>query len=103
MSTVTVSGLSKSYGGPPVLSSVDLVVPDGTIMAVLGASGCGKTTMLRVIAGFIAPDEGTVAFDGRPVTGAGVFVAPQHRRIGGDGENRRNGIDRENNVGQLQK
>ena len=82
MSTVTVTGLSKSYGGPPVLSSVDLVVPDGTIMGVLGASGCGKTTMLRVIAGFLAPDEGTVAFDGRTVAGGGVQVAPQHRRVG---------------------
>jgi iron(III) transport system ATP-binding protein len=82
MSTVTVSGLSKSYGGPPVLSRVDLVVPNGTIMGVLGASGCGKTTMLRIIAGFLAPDEGTVAFDGRTVAGGGVHLAPQHRRVG---------------------
>jgi iron(III) transport system ATP-binding protein len=82
MSTVTVSGLSKSYGGPPVLSQVDLVVPNGTIMGVLGPSGCGKTTMLRVVAGFLAPDEGTVAFDGRTVAGPGVHVPAQHRRVG---------------------
>jgi iron(III) transport system ATP-binding protein len=82
MSTVTVSGLSKSYGGPPVLSHVDLVVPNGTIMGVLGSSGCGKTTMLRVVAGFLAPDAGTVAFDGRTVAGDGVNVAAQHRRVG---------------------
>ena len=82
MSTVTVSGLGKSFGGRPVLSGVDLEIADGEIMAVLGSSGCGKTTMLRIIAGFLDPDAGFVAFDGKPVAGTPSPVPAQRRKVG---------------------
>ena len=82
MSNVTVSGLTKSFGGRPVLDGVDLLVQDASIMAVLGASGCGKTTLLRIIAGFLEPDAGSVAMQDRCVADNGVFVPPQHRRVG---------------------
>jgi iron(III) transport system ATP-binding protein len=75
--------LAKSYGTRAVLRDVDLVVPEGTLTAILGASGSGKTTLLRLIIGFITPDQGTVEVDGSVVAAAGgVHVAPDKRQIG---------------------
>ncbi|WP_427383828.1 ABC transporter ATP-binding protein [Janibacter sp. G56] len=82
MSTLTVTGVSASYGSKEVLHDVDLVVPTGTTTAILGPSGCGKTTLLRVIAGFRAPSAGRVAIDDRDVVADGVWVAPERRGIG---------------------
>jgi iron(III) transport system ATP-binding protein len=75
--------VAKSYGARAVLNEVDLVVPEGTLTAILGASGSGKTTLLRLIIGFIAPDHGTIAVDGTVVSAAdGVHVPPDKRQIG---------------------
>jgi iron(III) transport system ATP-binding protein len=75
--------ISASYGGEHVLSGVDLVVPDGTLTAILGASGSGKTTLLRVIMGFIAQQEGAVLIGGALVARAGaVHLPPEKRSIG---------------------
>ncbi len=56
--------VSKAYGGDVALSHVDLYIKDGEFLTLLGPSGCGKTTMLRLIAGFIMPDEGRIEMDG---------------------------------------
>ena len=61
MSRLTVRDLVKGYGGQPVLRGVDLDVEPGSLTAVLGLSGCGKTTLLRVIAGFERAERGRVA------------------------------------------
>ncbi len=82
MSALTVTGLTKSYGRTPVLTGVDLHVPEGTTTALLGPSGCGKTTLLRVVAGFDDPDAGTVELGGRVVAGAGRGVPARSRGIG---------------------
>ncbi len=58
-----------------VLAAVDLVVPDGSIFALLGPSGCGKTTLLRIVAGLEQPDAGRVWFGGEDVT-----AVPVHQR-----------------------
>jgi iron(III) transport system ATP-binding protein len=77
------TGIAKSYGARPVLSDLDLVVPAGTLTAILGASGSGKTTLLRLIIGFITPDEGTIAIGETIVAKAGgANVAPDKRAIG---------------------
>jgi iron(III) transport system ATP-binding protein len=78
---VEVRGLTKSFGSTPVLSGVDLTVPAGDVVAVLGASGCGKTTLLRVLAGFESADAGTVTLDGAVVDGGGRPVPPERRRV----------------------
>jgi len=82
VSALSVRGLAKSFGATSVLRGLDLDVATGTLAAVLGPSGCGKTTLLRIIAGFEAPDAGTVTVGGRVLAGPGVAVPPERRRIG---------------------
>jgi iron(III) transport system ATP-binding protein len=64
------------------LRDVDLELRDHELLAVVGQSGCGKTTLLRIIAGLEVPDRGTVTIDGRKVAGPGAWVAPEHRGVG---------------------
>jgi urea transport system ATP-binding protein len=64
-----VAGLTAGYGSTTVLRDVSLVVPAGGIVALLGRNGVGKTTLLRSIAGFIAPMAGRVLLDGVPLAG----------------------------------
>jgi iron(III) transport system ATP-binding protein len=75
-------GVSKRYGDVVALDRCDLQVPAGAIATLLGPSGTGKSTMLRMLAGFDAPDSGTIDIRGRRVVGPGVFVAPEHRNVG---------------------
>ena len=81
-SALRVDGIYKNYGSVAVLTGVDLTVEPGSVTAVLGPSGCGKTTLLRMIAGFDAPDAGTVAIDGEIVASSTKFVPPERRRVG---------------------
>ena len=75
MSFLSISQVSKSFGGPPVVDRVDLDVSRGEFFSLLGPSGCGKTTLLRMIAGFETPDSGTIAIDNEVMTNV-----PPHRR-----------------------
>ena len=60
---VSIQRLSHSFDGRPVLREIDLEVPSGEVLAVMGSSGGGKTTLLRCIAGLIKPTEGMVLVD----------------------------------------
>jgi putrescine transport system ATP-binding protein len=71
-----VRQLSKAYSGTTVLADVDLDVPRGSIVALLGRSGSGKTTLLQLIAGLQDPDAGTLAIDGKSMTGVPAFERP---------------------------
>ena len=82
MSSVTLHGLTKSFGSDRVLDGVDLDIAHGEVVAVLGPSGCGKTTMLRIVAGFLSPDGGAVRLGGTTVAGGGVSLPPQRRHVG---------------------
>ena len=64
---IEISGLKFSYNNLDVLKGLDLAVPRGRIVAILGASGCGKTTLLRLIGGQLRPAGGFVRFDGRVI------------------------------------
>jgi ABC-type Fe3+/spermidine/putrescine transport system ATPase subunit len=66
-SYLSIEALTVSYGGPPVLDRVSLEVQRGEMVALLGSSGCGKTTLLRSIAGFVIPDSGTIRIEGRDI------------------------------------
>lgn len=69
MSTLTLQGLSKSFGDTEVLKSIDLEIPDKELVVFVGPSGCGKTTLLRIIAGLEEPTQGALAIDGKDVIG----------------------------------
>lgn len=67
MAEVVLDGLSKSFGATQALREVTLTVPDGAFVVLLGPTGAGKTTTLRLIAGLERPDTGDVRIDGRSV------------------------------------
>ncbi len=77
-------GLTKRYPGAdaPAVDDVGLAVREGEIVAVVGESGCGKTTLLRLVAGLEVPDRGEVRLGGRAVAGGGAWVPPEHRGVG---------------------
>ena len=79
---ISCAQLTKRFGDAVALDRFDLEVPRGTILGLLGPSGSGKTTALRLIAGFDSPDNGSVSISGRRVTGPGVWVPPEQRRVG---------------------
>jgi phospholipid/cholesterol/gamma-HCH transport system ATP-binding protein len=64
---IRVEGLCKRFRHQVVLDRVSLVVPDGSATAILGRSGIGKTVLLRIMAGLLRPDAGSVFYDDRPV------------------------------------
>ena len=81
--------VSAGYTGAPVLTDIDLVVPDGSTVALLGPNGAGKTTLLRVAAGTLRPMRGRLVVDGNDLTGRqphdlvrhGVCTVPEGRAV----------------------
>ena len=74
---ITLSNITKAYDGVTVLDHINLYIRKKEFVTLLGPSGCGKTTTLRIIGGFEMPDEGTVIFDGKDITG----LPPYKRRV----------------------
>ena len=72
---IDIKHISKSFSGKKVLSDINLYVRKGEFVTLLGPSGCGKTTTLRLISGFLAPDEGEILLEGRDISGI-----PPHKR-----------------------
>ncbi len=72
---IRIEHVSKSFGGKKVLDDINLDIRRGEFVTLLGPSGCGKTTLLRILAGFTAPDEGTVRMNGHDLGGV-----PPHKR-----------------------
>jgi ABC-type nitrate/sulfonate/bicarbonate transport system ATPase subunit len=74
MARIELRGVAKQYAegeGGLALDGIDLAIQDNEFVTLVGRSGCGKTTLLNVIAGLVAPSSGEVRVDGRPVTGPG--------------------------------
>jgi iron(III) transport system ATP-binding protein len=82
MSRLTVTDLWRGYAGQPVLRGLDLEVEPGSLTAVLGLSGCGKTTLLRVIAGFERAERGSVSLAGEVLDDGHSYITPEQRRVG---------------------
>src|ERR687893_37117 len=81
-SRLTLEGVSRRFGRVAALDGVDLDVAPGEIVSLLGHSGCGKTTLLRIAAGVEVPSAGRVLVDGLEVASPEVFVPPERRSIG---------------------
>ncbi|CAL9580362.1 Spermidine_putrescine import ATP-binding protein PotA [Streptomyces sp. enrichment culture] len=73
---VRLTGISKTYGDFTAVHPLDLTVPEGSFFALLGASGCGKTTTLRMIAGLEEPTSGTVHLGDHDVTALPPYKRP---------------------------
>jgi putative spermidine/putrescine transport system ATP-binding protein len=79
MTTLRLNALTKFYpgAGQPTLRDLDLTLDSGTLTALLGPSGTGKTTVMKLIAGLIAPSSGAILLDGQPITS----LPPERRGI----------------------
>jgi len=75
MVSVELKNVVKRYGETTAVGGVSLTIGKGELFFLLGPSGCGKTTALRMVAGFITPDEGEILFDGRDIS-----RTPPHKR-----------------------
>jgi multiple sugar transport system ATP-binding protein len=77
MASVELRSIGKSFGGVPVLSGIDLDVADGEFLTLVGASGCGKSTQIRIIAGLEPQSSGSVRIGGVPVD----HLRPHERKV----------------------
>ncbi|MBI4676929.1 MAG: ATP-binding cassette domain-containing protein [Elusimicrobia bacterium] len=77
-------GVRKGFKGRPVLRGVDIIVEEGETLAIVGGSGCGKSTFLKCVIGLLRPDEGSIAVDGVDITTltTETEIAQYRRRFG---------------------
>ena len=84
-----IEDLHVSYGGIQALRGIDLEVPDGKIVTLIGANGAGKSTTLRTISGLVKAESGSITYDGEELIGQpiykilerGIAMVPEGRRI----------------------
>lgn len=82
MPLLALENVSHAYGAHRVVAGLSLVLREGEIGCLLGASGCGKTTVLRLVAGFEPPADGRILLRDAVVADAQRCVPPEKRRIG---------------------
>jgi|CXWL01.1.fsa_nt_gi iron(III) transport system ATP-binding protein len=80
--TITLTNVSRLYGAAAALNDVSLTAPSGQVLALLGQSGSGKSTILRLIAGLEPVDAGEIRLGDDIASAPGRTLAPEHRRIG---------------------
>ena len=80
--TVQIDDVHHAYHGNPAVRGITLTIEPGEIVCLLGHSGCGKTTLLRLLAGIERPQRGSIRLDRRVVAGEGTFVPPEKREVG---------------------
>ena len=89
MSGLKITDLKVGYGRNEVIHGLDLEVQSGEKLALLGANGAGKSTVLKTISGLLTPTEGNITFDGEEIGGSnpaalvemGVIQVPEGRRV----------------------
>lgn len=79
---LSVHGVSRRFGDVAALENISLSIRSGEVLCLVGQSGCGKSSLLRIIAGVDEPDEGRIILDGAEIAGPGSHVEPEARRIG---------------------
>jgi iron(III) transport system ATP-binding protein len=82
MAGISIERVSKRYGSVEAVRHLSLEVRDHEFVTLLGPSGCGKTTLLRLIAGFLEPDEGVIRVDGLTLSSKNAVVPPERRGMG---------------------
>lgn len=87
-----IKDLHVSYGGIKALRGINIEVPDGKIVTLIGANGAGKSTLLRTISGLVKAESGSILLDGKELTGqsinkiceSGIALSPEGRRVFAD-------------------
>ena len=79
---IRARSITKSYGTEKVLSDFNLDVWNGAIVGILGVSGSGKTTALRLIAGFEKPDSGIIEMRNEIISNEEIYLPPEERNVG---------------------
>lgn len=79
---LTLFGITRQFGAVRALNDVSLDVQEGEIICLVGHSGCGKTSLLRIIAGIDVPDSGALTMGGQTLVGPSVFIEPEKRNVG---------------------
>ncbi len=80
---ITLMNVSKSFGEKKILDAISLTINTGARIALTGVSGCGKTTLLRLIAGLDVPDEGEIKLSGELANfGTEIRIPPHRRKVG---------------------
>lgn len=74
---IKLQGVTKKFGGDPVVNQVDLQVEKGSLFALLGPNGAGKTTLVRMMLGFSRPTSGSIMINGVPA------MRPEARKVQG--------------------
>ena len=78
MAFLSIENLCFSYGSTQVIKNFSIQAEEGSFTTLLGASGCGKTTLLRLVSGFLEPDSGEIKIGGQIING----ILPNKRKIG---------------------
>jgi iron(III) transport system ATP-binding protein len=81
MAKLELDRVQKRFGAFNAVDGVSLQVREGEAVVLLGSSGCGKTTLLRTVAGFLRPDQGSIRINGRTVASETVMVPPERRSL----------------------
>jgi len=92
MSALAITGLSVAYGRTLALQAIDITVPDGSVVCLIGANGAGKTTTMRALSGLVRPRAGRILLDGTDMAGwrphriaaLGLRQVPEGRQIFAD-------------------
>lgn len=77
---ITIRGLRKSFAGAPLYDGLDLDLPRGRFVSVFGPNGCGKSTLINMVAGLLPVDGGEILYDGRPVRDVTIGYVFQNYR-----------------------
>ncbi len=81
MSKLVLRNVSRTFGSYTAVDNLNLTLNDGELVSLLGSSGCGKTTTLRMIAGFITPTQGTIELDGEVISSPQSSLPPEKRKM----------------------
>ena len=84
-----IKNLTVSYGGIEAVKGIDMVVPEGQIVTLIGANGAGKSTTLKSISGLVKPKEASILYKGQEIVGKtpdqivsmGITLVPEGRRV----------------------
>ena len=90
---LSLEGVVAGYGQDPALHGIDLDLPEGSIVAVVGANGAGKSTLLRTISGLLPPSDGDIRLGGESLAGVpveerirrGIVHVPERRQVIAEG------------------